>query len=125
MSSDTKAAIRELENRRYKAMCERDTKTLDELLADSMVYTHSTAGVDSKASYIAGVRAGKWNYRKIERPVEDIQLHGDCAVITGQVRIDIIIDGTPKVLNSRYTNVWVKGKKGWQMTAWQSTPLPA
>jgi ketosteroid isomerase-like protein len=125
MPSDTKAAIRELENRRYKAMCERDTTTLEELLADAMVYTHSTAGVDSKASYIAGVRAGKWNYRKIERPVEDIQLHGDCAVITGQVRIDIIIDGTPKVLNSRYTNVWVKGKKGWQMTAWQSTPLPA
>lgn len=125
MPSETKAAIRELEDRRYKAMCERDTKALDELLADSMVYTHSTAGVDSKASYVAGVRAGKWNYRRIERPVEDIQLHGDCAVITGHVRIDIVIDGTPKVLNSRYTNVWVKGKKGWQMTAWQSTPLPA
>ena len=23
-----------------------------------------------------------------------------------------------------YTDVWVKGPKGWQMTAWQSTPLP-
>jgi ketosteroid isomerase-like protein len=127
MSTDSKSrtAIRELENRRYQAMCEGDTKTLGELLADSMVYTHSTAATDSKASYLEGVRAKKWSYRKIERPVEDIQVHGDCAVVTGRVRIDIVVDGNPKILNSRYTNVWVKGEKGWQMVAWQSTPLPA
>ena len=33
--------------------------------------------------------------------------------------------GKPKTLNSAYTNVWIKGPKGWQMVAWQSTPLPA
>ena len=31
----------------------------------------------------------------------------------------------PKLLNSRYTNVWIKGAKGWQMVVWQSTPIPA
>jgi tripartite-type tricarboxylate transporter receptor subunit TctC/ketosteroid isomerase-like protein len=112
MSNDAKAMIHELENRRYKAMCEADTKTLDELLADSLVYTHSTAATDSKRTYLEGVRARKWNYRNIERPIEDIQVHGDCAVVTGRVRIDILIDGAPKILNSRYTNVWVKGTKG-------------
>jgi ketosteroid isomerase-like protein len=124
MAQDTKSTILELENRRYRAMCEADAATLEGLLADSLVYTHSTANADSKASYIAGVRAKKWNYRKIERPVEDIQVHGDCAVVTGQVRIDIVVDGTPKIMNSRYTDVWVKTAKGWQMTAWQSTPIP-
>ena len=33
-------------------------------------------------------------------------------------------DGKPKLLNSRYTNVWVKGLKGWRMVVWQSTPIP-
>ena len=122
---DLKTTIRALEERRYRAMCEADMAALDALLADALVYTHSTAAADSKASYLAGIRAKKWNYRKIERPVEDIQLHGDCAVVTGQVRIDILVDGAAKVLNSRFTNVWVKGAKGWQMTAWQSTPIPA
>ena len=117
--------IRALEERRYRAMCEADAKTLDELLGDSLVYTHSNASADSKKSYLDGVRAKKWNYRKIERPEENIQLHGDSAVITGRVRIDILIDGTPKILNSRYLNVWTKGAKGWQMVAWQSTPIPA
>lgn len=116
--------IRELESRRFRAMIEADAVALEALLADSMVYTHSSATTDGKASYIAGVKAKKWQYRQIDRPVEDIQVHGDTVVVTGQVRIDILIDGKPKIMNSRYTDVWVKGAKGWQMVAWQSTPIP-
>jgi ketosteroid isomerase-like protein len=115
-------AIRKLEDRRYQAMCEADGATLDKLLADSLVYTHSYGGADDKASYLAGVRAKRWDYRKIERPIEDIQVFGDCAVVTGKVRIELVAEGTPKVLNSRFTNVWVRRPGGWQMVAWQSTP---
>ena len=124
MADNIKQTIRQLEDRRFRAMIEADAAALEELLADSMVYTHSSATTDGKASYIAGVRSKKCQYRKIERPVEDIQVHGDCVIVTGQVRIDILIDGKPKIMNSRYTDVWVKGAKGWQMTAWQSTPIP-
>jgi ketosteroid isomerase-like protein len=123
--ADTRETIRLLESRRYTAMCEADAKTLDELLADTLVYTHSYGGADSKASYLDGIRSKKWQYRTVERPIEDIQVHGDCAVVTGQVRIELLSSGQPKKLNSRFTNVWVKGPKGWQMIAWQSTPLPA
>ena len=117
-------AIRELESRRFRAMIEADAVALEALLADSMIYTHSSAATDGKASYIAGVKSKKWQYRQIDRPVEDIQVHGDTALVTGQVRIDILIDGKPRIMNSRYTDVWVKGAKGWQMVAWQSTPIP-
>ncbi len=106
-------------------MCEADAETLAGLLADSLVYTHSYGGSDSKASYLAGIRAKKWVYRKVERPKEDIQLHGDCAIVTGHVKIELLSDGKPKTLSSAYTDVWIKGSKGWQMVAWQSTPLPA
>ena len=122
MAKDT---IRQLEDRRFRAMCEADAATLDQLLADTLVYTHSYGGADSKSSYLEGVRSKKWLYRKIERPKEEIQVHGDCAVVTGQVRIELLSEGKPKTLNSAYTDVWIKGPKGWQMVAWQSTPLPA
>ena len=122
--ADSKETIRLLESRRYRAMCEADAKTLEELLADSLVYTHSYGGADSKASYLDGIRSKKWIYQAVERPIEDIQVHGDCAVVTGQVRIELLSGGQPKKLNSRFTNVWVKGRQGWQMVAWQSTPLP-
>ena len=120
-----KETLRKLEDQRYAAMCAADAATLEKLLADSLVYTHSYGGSDSKSSYLDGIRAKKWQYRKIERPKEDIQIHGDCAVVTGQVRIELLSEGKPKTLNSAYTNVWIKGTKGWQMVAWQSTPLPA
>ena len=118
-----KGAIRRLEDERFRAMCEGDVATLNRLLADSLVYTHSYGGADSKASYLDGIRAKKWQYRKIERPVENIQIHGDCAIVTGKVKIELLSEGKPKTLNSAYTNVWIKGAKGWQMVAWQSTPL--
>jgi ketosteroid isomerase-like protein len=124
MADHIKDTIRELESRRFRAMIEADAVTLEALLAESMIYTHSSATTDGKASYIAGVKSKKWQYRQIDRPVEDIQVHGDTVVVTGQVRIDILIDGTPKIMNSRYTDVWVRGARGWQMVAWQSTPIP-
>jgi hypothetical protein len=122
--ADIRDTIRLLEARRYRAMCEGDAATLGELLGDSLVYTHSYGGADTKSSYLDGIRSKKWVYRAIERPIEDIQVHGDCAVVTGQVRIELLSEGKPKTLNSRFTNVWVKGAHGWQMVAWQSTPLP-
>jgi ketosteroid isomerase-like protein len=123
--ADPRETIRLLESRRYRAMCEADAQTLEQLLGDSLVYTHSYGGADSKASYLDGIRSKKWVYRAIDRPIEDIQVHGECAVVTGQVKIELLSEGRPKTLNSRFTNVWVKDAKGWQMVAWQSTPLPA
>jgi ketosteroid isomerase-like protein len=123
--ADPRETIRLLESRRYRAMCEADAQTLEQLLGDSLVYTHSYGGADTKASYLDGIRSKKWVYRAIDRPIEDIQVHGECAVVTGQVKIELLSEGKPKTLNSRFTNVWVKDAKGWQMVAWQSTPLPA
>ena len=42
-------------------------------------------------------------------PIENIQVYGDTAVVTGNVKMDAIVEGKPKLLNSRYTNVWIKG----------------
>jgi hypothetical protein len=124
--TDIKGTIKQLEDRRYKAMCDADAATLDQLLGDTLVYTHSYGGADTKASYMDGIRSKKWQYRKIERPKEHIEVYGEgTVVVSGQVRIELVADGKPKTLNSAFTNVWIKGARGWQMVAWQSTPLPA
>jgi hypothetical protein len=39
--------------------------------------------------------------------------------------MEVMVDGAPKVLNSRYTDVWINGAKGWQMVVWQSTAILA
>jgi ketosteroid isomerase-like protein len=124
MSEALQAEIKRLEDRRYQAMVAKDVATLEQLLGDRLVYTHSYGGADTKAQYIDGVRSKKFDYQKVERPIESIQVYGDnTAVVTGQVKIDLLAGGQPKVLNSRFANVWVKGAKGWQMVMWQSTPI--
>jgi ketosteroid isomerase-like protein len=125
MSDAIKAEIKKLEDRRFRAMIDNDFDTLDKLLGDNLVYTHSTAQSDTRAEYIALCKRGVFKYRKIERPIENIQVYGDTVVVTGHTKMDVIAEGKPKQLNSRYTDVWIKGAKGWQMVVWQSTPIPA
>lgn len=121
----TQADILALEEQRYKAMIAMDFDGLAALLGDNLVYTHSSASVDTKASYIQGIRDGKFVYKTSRRTGEAVQLYGDTAVVTGEVRLDILSKGTPRVVNSRFIDVWHKGAAGWQMVAWQSTPIPA
>jgi hypothetical protein len=125
MSDATKVEIKKLEDRRFQAMIDSDFDTLDKLLGDDLIYTHSTAQSDTRAEYIALCKKGVFKYMKIERPIENIQVYGDTVVVTGNTKMDAIIEDKRRLLNSRYTNVWIKGAKGWQMVVWQSTPIPA
>ena len=110
------AEIKKLEDRRYQAMIDSDFDTLDRLLGDQLVYTHSSSQSDTRAEYIALCKKGVFKYRRIERPVENMQVYGDdTVVVTGHIKIDAVIEGDAKLLSSRYTDVWRKGPKGWQM----------
>ena len=124
MSDAIKAEIKRLEDHRFQAMIDSDFDTLDKLLGDDLIYTHSTAQSDTRTEYLALCKKGVFKYLKIERPIENIQVYGDTAVVTGNVKMDAIVEGKPKLLNSRYTDVWIKGMKGWQMVVWQSTSIP-
>ena len=125
MSNDIKATITAHEDRRYKAMIDKDIAALQALLGDALVYTHSNAAADSKASYIEGVRSKKFDYRSAERMDVVIDVYGDTAVVTGRAKMEAVVAGAPRTLNNRFLNVWAKGPHGWQMVAWQSTPIPA
>lgn len=125
MSEAIKAEITRLEDARYKAMIDKDWAALDRLLGDGLVYTHSTSAVDTKASWIDGMKAGKYDYRSSQRSDVAMQVLGDAVVVTGRAEMQVVASGTPRTLRNRFTNVWAKGASGWQMVAWQSTPLPA
>jgi hypothetical protein len=125
MNDVIKAEIKKLEDCRYEALIGSDFDTLDKLLGDDLIYTHSSGQSDSRAEYIALCKKGVFQYLKIERPIENIQVYGATVVVTGRVSMDVIIEGNRKSLNSRYTNVWIKGPTGWRMVVWQSTPIHA
>lgn len=116
--------VTQLEDRRCAAMTGRDVATLESLLADTLIYTHSSAVVDDKAAYIDSIRSGRVQYRKIERFDTHSIVYGDTVITAGRARIDVQVDGVEKILHMRYSNVWIKTPKGWQFALWQSTPIP-
>jgi ketosteroid isomerase-like protein len=79
---------------------------------------------DTRATCLEGVQATGLTYRKIDWLQDQLQVHGDTAVVTGRARIDLVVDGLPTLACLRYVSVWVKRPTGWQTVAFQSTPIP-
>lgn len=109
---------------RYAAMIAEDFPALDRLLADDLLYTHSTAVTDTKAQYLHALKSGKYRYKASRREGVSVKVHGDVAIVNGRAFIDVDVDGTPKSLSSVFVNAWVRTPSGWRMTAWQSTAVP-
>jgi hypothetical protein len=113
-----------LDKQRMEAMCQQDVPTLKALLADDLVYTHSTARLDTKESLIGGMESGTTVYSSIDASDVKAQDLGSAVVVTGSARIQVSSRGNPVTFGVRFTDVWVNKVGQWQMVAWQSTRLP-
>lgn len=118
------AEVLAADDARYAAMIAQDFAALDRLLADDLLYTHSTAVTDSKPEYLAALRGGKYRYKAARREGTSVRIHGTIAIVNGRSFLEVDVDGVPRSLANAFVNVWVRTPAGWQMTAWQSTPLP-
>ncbi len=112
--------IIELENKRVEAMINGDVQALENILADDLIYTHTTARIDTKSSFIEAISSGRSNYRSIERKDVNVRQFGDSAVVTGHAKFHV---GDNK-FEARFIDVYAKRNGAWQMVAWQSTRLP-
>ena len=97
-----------------------DFRKLDQVLADDLMYLHSTGVMDSKASYVKSLQSGKQKY--VAGKINDlkIRVYGQTAVINGDANFDFVTDGKPGKAHLKYTHVFVKGGKGWQLVSHQS-----
>lgn len=109
---------------RYKAMENRDLATLSRYLGDDLIYTHSSAVVDSKDSYVESLRSGKVVYKQTRRSDLRVSPYGCTAVMSGRGDFSVTVDGKDIDVQLRFTNVWVKNPEGWQMVAWEATRIP-
>ena len=116
--------IIDLDKKRMDAMCRKDIPTLHALLSDDLVYTHSSARLDTKQSLIGGMESGTTVYTAIEPSNVKAQDFGDTVVLTGAARIRVTANGNPITFSVRFTDVYVNKGGQWQMVAWQSTRLP-
>lgn len=113
-----------LDAQRMTAMAQGDVGTLNALIADELVYTHSSARLDTKKSLIENMQSGKTVYTAVVPSDVRAQDYGDTVVLTGVARISVNSGGNAMNFGVRFTDVWVNRGGDWQMVAWQSTKLP-
>jgi ketosteroid isomerase-like protein len=114
----------ELDRRRMHAMAQKDIATLNALIADDLVYTHSSARLDTKQSLIGAMQSGATVYTAVEPSDVEARDCGDTVVLTGAARIGVTSGGRAMNFGVRFTDVWANRGGSWQMVAWQSTRLP-
>ncbi|HEY1934459.1 MAG TPA: nuclear transport factor 2 family protein [Acetobacteraceae bacterium] len=121
--ADNGAMIIELDRKRMTAMAEKDIATLQTLLADDLIYCHSSARLDTKQSLIGAMQSGATVYTGVDPSDVKAQDLGDAVVLTGIARIQVVSNGKPNAFSVRFTDVYGKQGGNWQMVTWQSTRL--
>jgi ketosteroid isomerase-like protein len=115
--------IIDLDRQRMTAMAEKDVSTLTNILSDDLIYTHSSARLDTKQSLIGAMESGATVYTSVEPSDVVAQDLGDTVVLTGVAAISVNSGGKPNSFRVRFTDVYANKAGHWQMVTWQSTKL--
>lgn len=123
-TSNDAQAVLAAEDRRYRAMQDADLTTLEQLCADALSYAHSSGVRDTKSEYLEKIRSGYYVYRRIDHPVERVEVAGDTAVVVGAMTADVEVQGRLKTIDNLALAVWTRASGDWRLLAYAPTPLP-
>jgi ketosteroid isomerase-like protein len=115
--------IIDLDRQRMTAMAKKDVAALTKILSDDLIYTHSSARMDTKKSLIGAMESGSTVYTSVEPSDVVAQDLGDTVVLTGVAAISVNSGGNPNSFRVRFTDVYANKGGQWQMVTWQSTKL--
>jgi ketosteroid isomerase-like protein len=123
--TDDVRAVLAAEDRRYRAMQDADLTTLTELCAEELSYAHSSGVRDTRSEYLEKLRSGYYVYRRIDHPVERVEVLGDTAIVVGRMTADVEVQGRPKTIDNLALAVWTRASGAWRLLAYAPTSLPA
>ena len=118
------AELEAIDDRRAAATIAKDRAALEALFTEDMVYVHSSATTEDRATFVERACTGFYDYTALTPLKRSWRVWGDTALCNGDVRIQVVVKGTAKDFVSRYLQVWRRGPDGWRMASWQSTPVP-
>lgn len=126
MTETTVQAVLDAEALRRSALINDDAAQVQDLFADDLVYVHTSGLIHDKAQYLA-YAAEVVRYLDISRDQLQVRVHGNVAVMTG-FQVNTLCkreDAKPVRGEGFVTQVWVKGERGWQISSFHGSRLPA
>jgi hypothetical protein len=96
------------------------------MLSPTLTYTHSSAALDTKETFVQSLRSGQTVYKSLTH--RDVQVRfptPDVAILNGLSDVDVVVGGKPLQVPLRFTIVYVRTNGVWLMEAWHSARRPA
>jgi ketosteroid isomerase-like protein len=117
--SETK--ILALENAWGQAEKLDDSKALNTLLDDSLVYIRYDGSLWSKAQYLASLNDRSSHEEQAVNENMTAHVYGDIVLVTGIYRVKGVEKGKPYSRKERFIDTWVQRKGVWTCVASQVT----
>lgn len=119
---DTEA--RSCERKRCDAMLRGNASALEAMLADELIYGHSTGVVDSKHSYLDKIRSGRNVYEELALTVENVVPLYTGAIVVGKMVGKVRLPDRLVNVNSRFMTVWRNHADNWLLVGHQTVAIP-
>lgn len=117
----TEDAVMRADHARRRAMIDADAGKLATLLADGLIWTHSSGQVDDKAAVLAKIESGAVVYEALDVDAVQVRTLPGALVLQGTLLGRVRKDGAARELRNRFLSVWRHGAGGPELLAWQST----
>jgi hypothetical protein len=117
------ADIRRLEALEITSVQRGDTLTLRQLWHQEFVVNNPYNQIVTRPQILAFMRQGQLDYSTVERVVERVTLVDNLAIAIGHeiVTPQRATQFAGKVERRQYTDIWLKTKAGWRLTARQAS----
>jgi hypothetical protein len=123
-SEDGKKLI-SIEKRRFDAMVHKDTALLKFLLADSLIFIHSSGVIDNKISFLKDIGSGRITYMFIIPEKVTATVDGNYAWIFGRANVRFKLAVMTSVIDQyiSFVEVYHYYKNQWQMVLCQNARI--
>ena len=116
MNPEIEAQIRECEARLYAAMLASDVSELDALIAEDLLFAGPTGELATKAMDLELHRTGGTQFDELIPKELEIRVWSEEFVLcSAKIFLRGRSLGEPFAGDYRYTRIWRKGDKGWQI----------
>jgi len=122
-AAEVEREVLQADQARVKALIENDLDALEQLLADDLTYVHSNGMLDTKESYIGGLRSGNSRYLSMDMSDVVVRPLGETALINAKFNARVKVGDREINPQPRALIVYARRDGRWQMVAWQSTPI--
>ena len=114
--------VRKLGEERIAALTRGDTRTLDRMMHEGLIYIHASARLDTKRSFLESVAANKTIYKTISiSQVQLIEANDQTVIRTGNMDGEVRANGLERKFAATFTEVWTRDGQDWRVISWQAT----